>query len=256
MKKLFLVIATIAIVSACKKTNKQDEPTPVAAEKLCLLDSVTSAGGTNINFRYKNNVLNSVETGDLNSFNYYYSQTTFIDSSFKRGVLRTVKSYFLNDKKKATMSIDYNVENKSNDTTFYFYNLEGYLTKDSTNKIVKSNLDPSKKVIYIRTSSYTWLNGNIIREEFTSKEEQGAVSVNIVDYEYYLDKIDNSTYFTMQPNAIFTGKINRNLISQIKYKSETTARIYTYEFASDGRVVKLDKSRGVEEIETLHYNCK
>ena len=76
------------------------------------------------------------------------------------------------------------------------------------------------------------------------------------NYEYYLDKIDNSTYFKIWPNAIFTGKVNKNLISKIKYKNETSPRIYNYEFDRDGRVVKLDKSRGVEEIETLHYSCK
>lgn len=44
MKNLFLLCTAIVLMTACKKTNKQDEPTPIAAEKVCRISMIEGIG--------------------------------------------------------------------------------------------------------------------------------------------------------------------------------------------------------------------
>lgn len=159
MKKLFLLIASIAIFSACKKTN--DQPSPqIPTEKVCLLDSVTTDEGENAYLKYKNNVLIATETTEKDNSYFYYSANTFIDSNYWNGEIRFVKTYYLNNKSRATKFIKHQLEGNRLDTTYYFYNSDDNLIKDSTNEL-SMRFDGSQTIISISVSTTLYIYGRM-----------------------------------------------------------------------------------------------
>jgi YD repeat-containing protein len=151
------------------------------------------------------------------------------------------------------------------DSTWYTYNSEGYLTKSvHTHYQIYNN--GSLHQSYIETHNYTIANGNRVAEtiNWVGDGTSNPNYTNTVAYTYYSAQSNyngiNINYYYDYP---FLGKKNVSLLKKAVYtyglSGTTDSYEYTYEFDTTGKPIKVTNTSGTgsgSEVFRLGYACQ
>lgn len=269
MKNIIIIFGIVLIstlhTSCLKKDN--NNPIPNQSTTTCTITSQIVDTDSTV-FNYSGGKLTYAVTYDTTSNNavtdslvYSYSSSLVTVDNYQSGSLVQIQKYFLGSNGYASKEVDiYNGSNSiTYDTTFYEYNAEGYVIKDSNITTIVYTNPSTPQSITITVDTFDISNGNIS----TVKSKSNGTTI-VLTYQYYSDKENKSNLdLDSSPGILyaqFLGKGNKNLMKGFSNDSGDNVS-YSYEIDSNGNVTKTtitDMSGGSSNIgiKRYYYKCQ
>jgi YD repeat-containing protein len=249
MKKqsLFLLVAAFFLVAACKKDETSSPTNNVPAEVSCLLTTMATNTGNVTSYYYdaQNRIVRTAAIGSglSDSIIATYTYEGNVVTSRTPGAVEVVQKFFLNAAGFADSAVisvgafgDIIMVRKYNDAN------------QATELIMVGEIGGTE---YDQESYMEYTNGNLTKQ--TTIDNIKSLST-ISTMEYYMDKPNKVKELEERNN--FTNA-NANLLKKVS-NDDGTYTNYTYEFDTDGKVVKMMTvtDTNVESWNTYTWTCK
>ena len=241
------------MIYSCKKEENKPEETPeTPTTKSCqLLNRQTDAGMVYKSYEYDSQgrltKIQDYNSGvlDPTDFQTFEYSSTEVNTYDENHIL--LAKWLINSNGYATTEYAY----LDNDTTYFEYNSDGYLVKETTHTGGSSHT--------IERKDYTISGGNVIKEE---RFENDSL-YETIDFEYYSDKLSKSQIGSnYQLGSIYLkGVKNKNLTKKITYTSTFSSvdiDEYVYELNENGYVTRVSQTNNgssTPNVWRYSYTC-
>lgn len=236
MKHTLLVALAISLLFACKKETIEVK---APSETICLVDSINTDGSTQkIYYDNQNRFVKGVyfSEGDTAIQNATYEGNTVTITVDGEPTSQTI--YLNKNGFSDSILIDFGDELLT--IKFTYNQLNQHIKSVLVGEVMGFNFN--------QTTTYEWLNGNIVKETTESEDE-----TTVVQYQYDASKVNGLKSHEERMGLLPS---NANLKTKIIF-DDGSETLYTYEFNSKNQLVKvLENSNGETVISDYFWLCK
>lgn len=272
MKKLhlknYLFVLSI-LFAAC---SKDSDPTPGGAATGCVITQITyrEDDETEVDKIEYDTQLRPIKFGEGEYYQTFtYSENKIVEKEFEDGELDKEINYTLQNNRitratYVTSETGPSFSSRTENTSDYTYNAEGYLILKKETSVYSSKLNDETtftvRSTNINTFSYTYVNGNMDTENYSYSYNGNQQENSSTKFTYDTNKANNLPFKGGNfIESFFSGKGNKNAMVKRVYTGpfsvyETT---YSYAFDTSGKITSVVETEdGYSETEEYTYICK